>query len=122
MSGELLALVLFLLAVFGVLALLGRLARSVVRLGLNAAESTAASGLAELSERRGDITGFMERQAHARGLRHARRRTVALAAVYLLLLAIPPFLGAAREVYAACALLWLLPRAPLPRIQAPPQP
>lgn len=122
MSGDLLSLIVFLMAVLGVLALLGRLARSVVRLGLNAAESTAASGLAEISERRGDVTGFMERQAATRSLRRARRRTLALAVGYLLLLAIPPFFGLGREVYAACALLWLLPRPPLPRIQAPPQP
>ena len=125
MSRELLSLVLLLLAVFGFVALVSRLGRELVRLALNAAESTAATGLAEVSERRGDVTGLMERQAAARSLRRARRRTVAGVAVLFLLLAVPPFTSLAREVYAACALLWFVPARRLrPRVQVatPPQP
>jgi hypothetical protein len=107
---ELLSLILLTLAFFGFFALVSRLGRASLRLALNAAESTATSGLAEVSHRRGDITGFMENRASHQTLRRARRRTAALAAGYLLLLAIPPFAGIAREVYAASALLWLLPR------------
>ncbi|HEY0015712.1 MAG TPA: hypothetical protein VGC13_05315 [Longimicrobium sp.] len=125
MSRELLSLVLLLLAVFGVLALVSRLGRELTRLALNAAEATAATGLAEVSERRGDITGLMERRAAAQTLRRNRRRTLAGVAAFLLLLAIPPFAGLAREVYAACALLWFVPARRLrPRmpVQAPEQP
>lgn len=122
MSREFLSFVLFLLAVFGFWALAGRLLRAAGRLALSAAGTTAATGLAELSERRGDITGFMQHQAEAQTLRRARRATLALGAVYLLLLVVPPFTGAAREVYAACSALWLLPRSPRPRLQAPPSP
>jgi hypothetical protein len=124
-SRELLSLVLLLLAVFGVLALVSRLGRELTRLALNAAEATAATGLAEVSERRGDITGLMERRAAAQTLRRNRRRTLAGVAAFLLLLAIPPFAGLAREVYAACALLWFVPARRLrPRmpVQAPEQP
>lgn len=107
---ELLSIVLLLLAVLGFAAVLGRLARAALRLGLNAAEATAATGLAEVSQRRGDVTGFLERQASTAVLRRARRRNLAAVAGYGLLLAVPLFAGVAREVYAASALLWLLPR------------
>jgi hypothetical protein len=116
-SRELLSLVLFLLAVLGFLALAGRLAGSLLRLALNAAESTAATGLAEVSERRGDITGFIEKRTAAQTLRRRRRITLLVSAACFLLMAVPPFAGVAREVYAACALLWLLPSSRvLPRI------
>ncbi len=125
MSRELLSIVLLLLAVFGFLALVLRLGRELVRLALNAAEATAASGLAEVSERRGDITGLMERQAAAQALRRARRRTIAGVAALFLLMAIPPFTELAREVYAACALLWFIPARrlrPRAQVQTPGQP
>jgi hypothetical protein len=108
-SGELLSLILLLLAVFGFLALAGRLGRALVRLALNAAESTAATGLAEVSERRGDITGMMEKRTAAQTLRRNRRITLLTVIACLLLIIIPPFADVAREVYAACALLWFLP-------------
>ena len=110
---ELLSLVLLLLAVLGFVALVTRLARAGLRLGLNAVEATAASGLADVSHRRGDITGFLERQASGAALRRARRRNLAALLGYGLLLAVPLFAGVAREVYAASALLWLLPRRPV---------
>ena len=106
---ELLSLVLLLLAVLGFVALVARLGRSVLRLGLNAAEATAASGLAEVSERRGDITGMMEKRTAAQTLRRNRRITLLTVIGCLLLMIVPPFADVAREVYAACALLWFLP-------------
>lgn len=119
MSRELLSLVLLFLAVFGFLALGARLGRSLLRLALNAAESTAAAGQAEISERRGDITGMMEKRGAEQSLRRDRRLTLLIAACSFLLMAIPPFAGLAREVYAACALLWFVPaQRVLPRIQA----
>lgn len=125
MSRELLSFVLFLLAVLGVVAVLLRLGRELVRLALNAAESTHATGLAEISERRGDITGLMERRAAAGTLRRDRRLALAQVAIFLLLLVVPPLAGLAREVYAACALLWFVParklRARVP-VHAPEQP
>jgi hypothetical protein len=117
MSNELLSLVLLLLAVLGFVALVGRMGRAALRLGLNAAEATAATGLAEVSQRRGDITGFMERQASGQALRRARRVNAASLLGYAALLILPPFFGLGREVYAAASLLWLLPRRP---VQLPP--
>lgn len=119
---ELLSLILLVLAVFGFVALVTRLGRAALRLGLNAAETTATSGLAEVSHRRGDITGFLERRASEQSLRRARRGAAALTFAYLLLLAVPAFASMAREVYAACSLLWFLPRRPLRRVHAAPAP
>lgn len=110
---ELLSVILLLLAVLGVVALVARLGRAALRLGLNAAEATAASGLAEVSQRRGDITGYLEGRASTESLRRARRRNLAAVLGYGLLLVAPLFTEAAGEVYAAAALLWLLPRRPV---------
>ena len=115
---ELLSLILLVLAVFGFVALVTRLGRAALRLGLNAAETTATSGLAEVSHRRGDITGFLERRASEQSLRRARRRAAVLTLGYVLLLAVPAFAGMAREVYAACSLLWFLPRRPIRRVRS----
>jgi hypothetical protein len=108
-------MILLVLAGAGFVAVVTRLGRSALRLGLNAAETSATSGLAEVSQRRGDITGFLERQATARSLRRGRRAAAVLTAGYLLLLAVPLFAGVTLEVYAACSLLWFLPRRPLVR-------
>jgi hypothetical protein len=124
-SRELLSLVLLLLAVFGFLALAGRLGRALVRLALNAAESTAASGLAEINERRGDITAMMETRNAAQTLRRSRRITLLTVVGCALLMLVPPFLDVAREVYAACALLWFVPAQrirPAVQVRTPGQP
>jgi hypothetical protein len=124
-SRELLSLVLLLLAVFGFLALAGRLVRALVRLALNAAESTAASGLAEINERRGDITAMMETRNAAQTLRRSRRITLLTVVGCALLMLVPPFFDVAREVYAACALLWFVPAQrirPAVQVRTPGQP
>jgi hypothetical protein len=115
---NLLSIVLLLLALLGVAALVVRLGRAGLRLGLNAAEATAASGLAEVSQRRGDITGFMEGRASGEALRRARRRNLAAVLAYGLLLVVPLFTEAAREAYAVAALVWLLPRRPIRPVRA----
>jgi hypothetical protein len=119
---DVLRIVLPVLAIAGCLALLNRLIRSGGRLGLAWMESTAAAGLAEVSERRGDITALMERRQSEQGIRRTRRKEVVFAAGYLLLLLVPPLAGVAREVYAAAALLWVLPkrRIVLPATLRPP--
>lgn len=105
-----LAFLLVPLAVAGFFAVLLRLGRSLLLLGVRAAESTAAGGLAELSERRGDVTGFMERRDAAGRMRSSRRRAGLSALVWTLVLVVPPLAGVALEAYAAASLLWLLPR------------
>jgi hypothetical protein len=71
-------MILLVLAGAGFVAVVTRLGRSALRLGLNAAETSATSGLAEVSQRRGDVTGFLERQASAVALRRARRAAAVL--------------------------------------------
>lgn len=109
-------LLLSLLAVAGCAALVVRLLRSLLGLGINAAEATAVSGHLEVSTRRGDLTAMQEQRAEEEALRRRRRGSLLLVVLWIALLAVPPLAGVARWVYAASALLWLLPRRPvLPR-------
>ena len=112
----LLTFLVFLLAAAGVAALVVRLLGTLFRFGLAAAEKSHGEGLVEVSLRRGDLTAFAVRQAAVRSLRRSRTRTGLLLALWAALVVVPPFVGWGREVYAAAALLWLLPGRPaLPR-------
>jgi hypothetical protein len=102
-----------LLALIGGAALLYRVGRGVLRLGLAAAETAAVSGLVEVSIRHGDLTGLAERKAAARLIRRTRVRAGLFLLLWLALLVVPLVAGVARLVYAACALVWLLPREPI---------
>ena len=104
------------LAVAGGLALVARLFRALIRLGLAAVEKTAASGLAEVAARRGDLTGLAERRETEGRARQGRLRAALLVALWLLVLLVPPFTGWTREVYALASVLWLLPRRTGPRV------
>ena len=116
-----------LLALVGGVGLVYRLGRSLLRLGLSAAEKTAVDGLVEVSMRNGDLTGMAERQAQADAARRARARAGLLAGLWAALLVVPPIAGIASLVYAPAALVWLLPRKPLrlpthlPSATQPPQ-
>jgi hypothetical protein len=103
-------LLLTVLAVAGAFALLGQLFRALARLGIAAVEKTAASGLAEVAARRGDLTGLAERRELEGRARHGRARAGLLVAAWLLLLLVPVFTGWTREAYAAASVLWLFPR------------
>lgn len=104
-----------LLAAIGVGGVIVRLGRTLLRLGLSSAEAAAASGLADVSARRGDLTGLAERRDAERAARGARRRDTAWAVLWLLVLILPPLLGWTPEAFAVAALVWLLPRRPLRR-------
>lgn len=93
----------------GVLALLGRLVRALLRLGLAAAEATAVAGLIEVSARRGDLTGLAERQAQEKRVHRLRLRAALRVLLWAGVLVVPPFVGWGREVYAFASLLWLVP-------------
>lgn len=95
------------LAFVGVAAILRGLARTALRLGLRAAEATTAAGMAEVSARRGDITGLAERQQAAREARRHRRRDLLFSLAWLVWLVVPPFTGWAAQAYALAAPLWL---------------
>jgi hypothetical protein len=102
-----------LLALVGCAALVFRLARAALRLGLTSLESVSAGGLVDISIRHGDLTGMAERQEQARTARRARTRAILLALLWAVLLLVPAVAGISRPVYALAALLWLLPRKPL---------
>lgn len=107
------------LAILGGTALVYRLFRSLARAAIAAAEATAASGLAEISARRGDITTLAERQETQQDARRSWRRNALYAVLWLLLLVGPLFIGGVREVYALASVVWLLPYRPI-RSSAPP--
>ena len=110
------------LAVVGVLAILARLGRSLLRVGITVAEETAAAGMAEASARRGDLTGLAERRAQRAALRRTRFGQLAVSVLWAVLLVLPALAGWGRPVYAAAVLLWLLPRAPLRPVRVPAPP
>ncbi len=110
------------LAAVGVLAIVARLGRSLLRVGITVAEETAAAGMAEASARRGDLTGLAERREQKTALRRTRFKQLAASTLWIALLVVPALAGWARPVYAAAVLLWLLPRAPLRQVRVPTPP
>lgn len=104
---------LVLLAIAGAAGLGVRVVRSLLRVGVTAAEETAVATLADVSARRGDLTGLAEHRELKRSLRRSRLREVGLLGLWVGLLAVPPIAGWLPAGYAAAALLWLLPRRPI---------
>jgi hypothetical protein len=109
--GELAGSMVGLLAFIGGAALVVRLLRASFRLALSAAEASAAGGLADVSARRGDVTGMMERRSAQSDARRARRAALASAALWIAWLVVPVYAGWVREAYALAAVLWLAPGA-----------
>lgn len=99
-----------LLAAAGGLALLLRALRGSFAVVLRAGEEVSASGLAEASARRGDLTELAERQRVTRIARSAKRRQILLTLLWALWLVLPLAFGGARLAWAPAALLWLAPR------------
>lgn len=98
-----------LLAIAGLGALSGLVAAAAFRLLRTGAEAHLARGAETARERTGDVTGLREAQAvRNRAVSH-RRRAAFETVLWLLLLVVPPFTPWTRSVYAACAVLWLLP-------------
>jgi hypothetical protein len=106
-------IVLVVLAVLGVAALVYRLIRCVARLVLAYAEVTAATGIAENSARRGDLTSLAEHQANERAARRRQWENLRFVALWLVWLLVPPTISLTQPLYAAAAALWLLPYRPV---------
>lgn len=98
-----------------------RLVRTLLRVGIAVVETTAASSLAEVSARRGDLSLLAERRETEQSARRAGVRHGLLALLWCLLLVVPLVVGWAREVYALASLVWLLPRHPIRPSPTPPQ-
>jgi len=99
------------LAAFGVAALALRLARAALRALQRGVDVFVAREMAKTRAQRGDLTGLAEAEAWARTARRERLRAAARTAVWLALLAAPASTPWTREIYAACAVLWFVPRA-----------
>src|SRR5690606_9783526 len=109
-------LILVPLAIVGAVAILRNLLRTLVRLGIRAAEATSASGLAEVSARRGDLTALAERRAVLREARQRRAGDLVRTLLWLGWLTLPLFLGWVVPAYLIALPLWFV--AP-PRITPP---
>jgi hypothetical protein len=104
------------LAGFGLGALLLRLLGALFGLGLTAVEASHASNVSEASARRGDITAMMEGRETAAAMQRRRLRSAAWVGLWAAVLVVPALFGVARYVYAAAALLWVMPGG-RPRVQ-----
>lgn len=107
--------VLYILAFAGVSALLVRIARSAFVLLHRSGQAWLAGEAANRRHEHGDITGLGEAAERERVARAGRRRALLELVVWLTLLIGPPFTPWTREVYAACALLWLFVRVRVAR-------
>lgn len=99
------------LAAFGIAGVAVRLARAALRTLQRGVDAFVASEMARNRARRGDLTGLAEAEAWARSARHERLAAAGRAALWLALLVAPALTPWPRELYAACAVLWLVPRA-----------
>jgi hypothetical protein len=105
--------VVVLLAIVGALALAHRLVRSVARFLLSFADTASATGMAEVSQRRGDLTAMAERRSAERVARRRQRRDLVVVLGWFGWLLLPPLIGLALPLYAAAAPVWLFPRTPI---------
>lgn len=109
------------LSMIGGVALALRLLRALLRTGVGLAEAVTASGLAEVSARRGDLTELAERQALALRARRLARGSALHGLLWVLLLGVPVVAGWTQHVYAAASVLWLVPLPPLRSSLEPPR-
>src|SRR5690606_10475277 len=99
------------LALLGAVALVLRGVRSALALVLRAAELASASGMAEASARRGDITSLEDARRIMGEVRARRRQNGLVTAGWIAWLVVPLALGWLPEAWALAAPLWLLPRS-----------
>jgi hypothetical protein len=100
---------LLILALFGLVALLGRVGMSLLRLLRGGAETLLAGEVVQARARRGDLTGLQEAEKWRGVMKRDRLRSSMALGFWLGVLIGAPLAGVAREAYAACAVLWLLP-------------
>jgi hypothetical protein len=101
--------VLIFLAVFGVLAVLSRIARAGFRLLHRGVDAFIAREVTELRAQKGDLTGMAD-AAQQRGLAR-RRRLVAAGTLsfWVVLLVAPPLTPWPEVLYAMYSVLWFIP-------------
>lgn len=95
----------------GIAALIWRLAGTSFRLLRRGVDAYLASETADTRAQRGDLTGMQEAVQVKRLARRRRAAALTWLAVWVALLILPASLHWTGWIYAACALLWLLPGA-----------
>ncbi len=99
---------LVLLSVAGVMAVLIRLGRALLRAAGRSAEHVAAGQALDARAQRGDLTGMAEASQWRKAAGRRRLRAVTTAGVWLALLAVPAYTSWTRVIYASYALLWVV--------------
>ncbi len=99
--------VLTVLAVLAFLAVLLRLARSLLRAIGRSAERVVAGQALDARAQRGDLTGMAEAGEWRRAAGQKRIRAFTTVALWAALLVVPPYTSWTRIVYAAYSLLWV---------------
>src|SRR5262245_105920 len=102
-------LVLVILCVAGFVAALRRFLFSGFRLFKGGVDAFIAREVASARAERGDVTGLLEARAWRSSRRKARIRAILLVLFWLAVLVAPLLVRATVPVYAAYALLWVLP-------------
>jgi hypothetical protein len=100
----------FLLAAAGIAAVLLRAFGAVFAMLRGGVESFLAHDLAEIRARRGDLTGLEEAEALRVAARRHRLRAASVFGLWIGLLLVPLLTPWPQGLFAAYALLWLLPR------------
>jgi len=100
---------LFVLAIFGFVAVFRRSAGAFLRVLGRGVEAFVAREETSIRERRGDLTGLREAEERRHGARRARRGATARLVFWCALLIAPLLTPWTTPLYAAFAMLWLMP-------------
>ena len=99
---------LVLLSIAGVLAVLLRLFRALLRALGRSAEHVAAGQALDARAQRGDLTGMAEASEWRKAAGRRRLRALTSAGVWLALLVLPAYTVWTRVIYACYAALWVV--------------
>jgi hypothetical protein len=109
------SILLFVLAVFGVLAILRRIALAGFLIMRRGVDRFMAGEVAEVHAQRGDLTRLSDASTARALARRAQWASAAVLSFWIALLIVPVLTPWPRLLYAACAALWLAPRRPTAR-------
>lgn len=99
-----------LLAFFGVVAVLGRVLRALLRLLHRGIDTLVAGEVEDLRAQRGDLTGMADAAKQKAVARRGRLVAAAKFSFWIGLLVAPPLTPWPATLYAIYSVLWLVPR------------
>lgn len=102
--------VIYVLAFFGVLAVLGRVLRALLKLVHRGVDTLVAGEVHNLRAQRGDLTGMADAGRQKSIARRGRLMAVAMLSFWVGLLVVPPLTPWPAALYAIYSLLWVVPR------------